>query len=63
MSNKYFESEQNLNPGEHLLNLNDATWEEVNEYLVSGKGDELLVAVRESLKSGDVCQFLTDWTH
>ena len=53
MNNKYSEFEQNLNPGGHLLNLDDETWEEVNEYLVSGKGDELLVAVRESLKSGE----------
>ena len=53
MSNKYSEFEQNLNPGSHLLNLDDETWKEVNEYLVSGKGDELLVAVRESLKSGE----------
>ena len=53
MSNKYSEFEQNLNPGSHLLNLDDETWEEVNEYLVSGKGDELLVAVRESLRSGE----------
>ncbi len=53
MSNKYSEFEQNLNPGSHLLNLDDETWKEVNEYLVSGKGDELLVAVRESLRSGE----------
>ena len=53
MSNKYSEFEQNLNPGSHLLNLDDETWKEVNEYLVSGKGDELLVAVSESLKSGE----------
>ena len=48
MSKKYIEFEQNLNPGEHLINLDDETWEEVNEYLVSGKGDELLAAFRES---------------
>ena len=53
MSNKYSEFEQHLNPGSHLLNLDDETWKEVNEYLVSGKGDELLVAVRESLRSGE----------
>ena len=53
MSNKYSEFEQYLNPGSHLLNLDDETWKEVNEYLVSGKGDELLVAVRESLRSGE----------
>ena len=53
MSNKYSEFEQNLNPGSHILNLDDETWEEVNEYLVSGQGDELLVAVRESLRSGE----------
>ena len=33
--------------------MDDETWKEVNEYLVSGKGDELLVAVRESLRSGE----------
>ena len=53
MSNKYSEFEQYLNPRSHLLNLDDETWKEVNEYLVSGKGDELLVAVRESLRSGE----------
>ena len=53
MSKKYSEFEQNLNPGSHILNLDDETWEEVNEYLVSGQGDELLVAVRESLRSGE----------
>ena len=46
MSNKYSEFEQNLNPGSHLLNLDDETMEEVKEYLVSGKEDELLVAIR-----------------
>jgi len=51
MSKKYSEFEQNMNPGGHLLNLDDETWKEVNEYLVSGRGDELLVAVRESLRS------------
>ena len=54
MSKKYSEFEQNLNPGSHILNLDDETWEEVNEYLVSGKGDELLAAFRESLKSGEI---------
>ena len=54
MSNKYSEFEQNLNPGSHLLNLDDETWEEVNEYLVSGRGDELLAAFRESLISGEI---------
>ena len=54
MSKKYSEFEQNLNPGEHFINLDDETWEEVNEYLVSGKGDELLAAFRESLKSGEI---------
>ena len=53
MSKKYSEFEQYMNPGSHLLNLDDETWEEVNEYLVSGKGDELLVAVREFLRSGE----------
>ena len=48
MSKKYSDFEQNLSPGEHLINLDDETWEEVNEYLVSGKGDELLAAFRES---------------
>ena len=53
MSKKYSEFEQNLNPGGHLINLDDETWEEVNEYLDSGRGDELLDEVRESLKSGE----------
>ena len=53
MSKKYSEFEQYLNPGSHLLNMDYETWKEVNEYLVSGKGDELLVAVRESLRSGE----------
>jgi len=53
MSKKYSEFEQNLNPGSHILNLDDETWEEVNEYLVSGKGDELLAAFRGSLRSGE----------
>ncbi len=51
MSNKYSEFEQNLNPGGHLLNLDDETWEEVNEYLAFCKEDELLDEVRKSLKS------------
>ena len=33
MSKKYSDFEQNLSPGEHLINLDDETWEEVNEYL------------------------------
>ena len=53
MSKKYSEFEQNLNPGGHLINLDDETWEEVNEYLDSGRGDELLDEVRASLKSED----------
>ena len=53
MSKKYSEFEQYLNPGGHLINLDDETWEEVNEYLDSGRGDELLDEVRESLKSGE----------
>ena len=53
MSKKYSEFEQYMNPGGHLINLDDETWEEVNEYLDSGRGDELLVAVRESLRSGE----------
>ena len=53
MSKKYSEFEQYLNPGSHLLNFDDETWEEVNGYLVSDRGDELLDAVRESLKSGE----------
>ena len=51
MSKKYSEFEQFLNPGEHLINLDDETWDEVNEYLISGRGDELIDEVRESLKS------------
>ena len=51
MSNKYSEFEQYMNPGGHLINLDDETWEEVNGYLDSGRGDELLDTVRESLKS------------
>ena len=54
MRKKYSDFEQNLNPGEHLINLDDETREEVNEYLVSEKGDELLAAFRESLKSGEI---------
>ena len=53
MSNKYSEFEHKLNPGSHLLNLDDEIWKEVNEYLVSDRGDELLDAVRESLRSGE----------
>ena len=53
MSKKYSEFEQYLNPGGHLINLDDETWEEVNEYLDSDRGDELLDEVRESLKSGE----------
>ena len=53
MSKKYSEFEQYMNPGGHLINLDDETWEEVNEYLDSGRGDELLDEVRESLKSGE----------
>ena len=53
MSKKYSEFEQYLNPGEHLINLDEETWEDVNEYLDSDRGDELLDAVRESLKSGE----------
>ena len=49
MSKKYSEFEQYLNPGGHLINLDDETWEEVNEYLDSDRGDELLDEVRESL--------------
>ena len=51
MSKKYSEFEQYMNPGGHLINLDDETWEEVNEYLDSGRGDELLDEVRESLRS------------
>ena len=39
MSKKYSEFEQYMNPGGHLINLDDETWEEVNEYLDSGRGD------------------------
>ena len=53
MSKKYSEFEQYLNPGEHLINLDEETWEDVNEYLDSDRGDELLDEVRESLKSGE----------
>ena len=53
MSNKYSEFEQYLNPGEHLINLDEETWQEVNEYLDSGRGDELLDEVRQSLSSED----------
>ena len=52
MSKKFSEFEQYMNPGSHLINLDDETWEEVNEYLDSDRGDELLDEVRESLKSG-----------
>ena len=52
MSKKFSEFEQYMNPGSHLINLDDETWEEVNEYLDSNRGDELLDEVRESLKSG-----------
>ena len=51
MSNKYSDFEQKLNPGEHLINLDEETWEDVNEYLDSDRGDELLDTVREYLKS------------
>ena len=53
MSKKYSEFEQYMNPGGHLINLDDETWDEVSEYLDSGRGDELLDEVRESLKSED----------
>ena len=54
MSKKYSDFQQNLNLGEHLFNLDHETWEEENEYLVSGKGDQLLAVFRKSLKSGEI---------
>ena len=48
MSNKHSESEQNLNPGEYLLNLDDETWDELNEFLTSDEGIQKLASFGKS---------------
>ena len=48
MSNKHSESEHYINPGSHLQNIDDETWNGLNEFLTSDEGIVKLAAFGKS---------------